>query len=93
MGGYDLYGNYYPKALDALNAEMAQCAEIDARIASQKVHQLERQMQQRSEPSDTDYQLHHLWTKIQELETRLKKYEKQNHKHRGKTFRRKHHNN
>ena len=28
MGGYDLYGNYYPRQLDAMNAEMAQCSEI-----------------------------------------------------------------
>ena len=31
-GGYDLYGNYYPNLNDAINAEMAQCNEIDNRI-------------------------------------------------------------
>ena len=29
MGGYDLYGNYYSREIDAMNAEMAQCADID----------------------------------------------------------------
>jgi len=28
-GGFDLNGKYYPNAEDALNAEMAQCNEID----------------------------------------------------------------
>ncbi len=36
MGGYDLYGNWYSRDIDALNAESAQCAEIDAGINRQE---------------------------------------------------------
>lgn len=43
-GGFDLYGNYYPREIDAINAEMAQCAEIDARIANQKLREMEAKM-------------------------------------------------
>ena len=35
-GGYDLYGNYYPNLNDAMNAEMAQCNEIDNRYNQKK---------------------------------------------------------
>lgn len=30
MGGYDLYGRYYPNEADAINAELAQMSEIDS---------------------------------------------------------------
>ena len=30
-GGYDLYGNYYPNLLNAIDAEIEQMAEIDVR--------------------------------------------------------------
>jgi len=30
-GGYDLYGNYYPNLQDAIDAEIEQMIEIDAR--------------------------------------------------------------
>lgn len=43
-GGFDLYGNYYPNANDALNAEMAQCNEIDNRINQKKINDLERKL-------------------------------------------------
>lgn len=42
MGGYDLYGQYYPKMEDAINAEMTQCNEIDIRY-------MERDMQRNSQ--------------------------------------------
>lgn len=44
MGGYDLYGNYYTRTIDALNAEDAQCARIDARIAEEKQQRLDYEM-------------------------------------------------
>ena len=53
MGGYDLYGNYYPRMVDAENAEMAQCAAIDARIALETV---EQQAQQRDDEQGHDSQ-------------------------------------
>ena len=68
-GGYDLYGNYYPNINDAMNAEMAQCNEIDNRINQRKIQELERQVQQ---PSYDEYVL---WTKIEELEQRIQQLE------------------
>ncbi len=41
MGGFDLYGNYYQRSIDAENAEMAQCAAIDADIARRHQRELE----------------------------------------------------
>lgn len=43
-GGFDLYGKYYPNADDAMNAEMAQCNEIDNRINQKKINDLERKL-------------------------------------------------
>jgi hypothetical protein len=37
---HDLYGTYYASATDALNAEMAQCAAIDASIAQRDLNRL-----------------------------------------------------
>ena len=74
--GYDLYGNYYASDRDAMNAEMAQCAEIDNRIMSKKLKDLERQMlYQHPEPRDTDEQLYYLWETIKNLEARIIKLE------------------
>lgn len=67
---YDLYGNYYASARDAHNAEMAQCAEIDARNAYEKVRNLERQMSH-IQPSQTDYEITILQQHIQNLEERI----------------------
>jgi len=36
---YDLYGTYYASERDALNAEMAQCAAIDAGIAERNARE------------------------------------------------------
>ena len=41
-GGYDLYGNYYPNLNDAMNAEMAQCNEIDNRYNQKKLKNLKQ---------------------------------------------------
>ena len=54
MGGYDLYGNYYKSSQDALNAEMAQCNEIDLRL-------------QRSEQVRQENQLYSLQHEIDQL--------------------------
>jgi hypothetical protein len=43
MGHYDLYGNSYPTRREALNAETAQCAAIDADIAYREIEQLRKQ--------------------------------------------------
>lgn len=43
-GGYDLNGRYYPNAEDAINAEMAQVAEIDARYALEATDRMQQQM-------------------------------------------------
>ena len=69
-GGYDLYGNYYPNAYDALNAEMAQCNEIDNRLNREKIDELERKLHEQQRPSN-DEEIHYLWQKIQQLEERI----------------------
>jgi len=67
MGGYDLYGNYYYKTQDALNAELAQMCEIDSNITKRKLKQ------QQSE-------IRHLHQKIMELENGLKVHTKKRNK-------------
>ncbi len=37
---HDLYGNYYPSERDAMNAEMVQCAAIDASLAARDLRLL-----------------------------------------------------
>jgi hypothetical protein len=41
---YDLYGQYYATEAAAMNAEMAQCAAIDASIAIQRQTDFERNL-------------------------------------------------
>lgn len=66
MGGYDLYGNYYPREIDALNAEMAQCAGIDAGISERnRISDFERQQQHEYD----------LMQRIEYLENRLERVE------------------
>lgn len=69
-GGYDLYGNYYPNVNDALNAEMAQCNEIDNRLNRKKMDELERKLHEQQRPSNEE-EIHYLWQKIQQLEERI----------------------
>jgi polyhydroxyalkanoate synthesis regulator phasin len=71
MGGYDLYGTYYPNINDALNAEMSQCNEIDNRLNEKKINELERKLQGQQRPFNEE-EINHLWGKIQELEERIK---------------------
>ena len=64
-GGFDLYGTYYPNANDALNAEMAQCNEIDNRSNSKKL-------------SEQDKTIKKLLDKIELLELELNKLKNDN---------------
>lgn len=65
---YDLYGTYYASARDAENAEMAQCAAIDADIANRKVAQLERQLQNRQyEQTPAEYEVARLADRLERL--------------------------
>jgi uncharacterized protein with PIN domain len=66
MGGYDLNGRWYAKEADAINAETAQMAEIDARIALTKVQNLERKSR---------YEESSILSKIRDLENRLTELE------------------
>lgn len=70
---YDLYGQYYASSRDAENAEMAQCAEIDARAAYKKVADLERQLQQQQNP------LEEIWQYCRSMEERIKLLEAKTH--------------
>ena len=74
-GGYDLYGTYYPNLNDALNAEMAQCNEIDNRFNQKKINELERQLHERQPYLSNEEEIHYLWEKIKELEKRIIKLE------------------
>lgn len=66
---YDLYGQYYSSARDAENAELAQCAEIDARHAAKEVSQL------RDEISYNQQNEQGIWQYIGMLEERIKTLE------------------
>ena len=62
---YDLYGNFYSSERDALNAELAQVAEIDARLAHEETLDIERSMYEK------DMYINDLETRIKELEDRV----------------------
>ena len=72
---YDLYGTYYASARDAENAEMAQCAAIEAGIANRKVAELERQIYRQQEPTQQDYAFHELSEYVKSLEARIEQLE------------------
>ena len=59
MGGYDLYGNYYPKTQDALDAESCQMNQIDNNINQRKIEEQE-------------YEMQFLRNRVKELEEKLK---------------------
>jgi hypothetical protein len=73
-GGYDLYGKYYANVNDALNAELAQCNEIDNRINAKKMASIERQLYEQQRPSNNE-EIQYLWEKIKDLEDRINKLE------------------
>ena len=66
MGAYDLYGTYYPNTQDALNAENAQMAEIDARHTRYEMQDLQAEV-----CSQAQY-IQSLEQRIKELEEKLK---------------------
>lgn len=70
MGGYDLYGTYYPNVNDAINAEMAQCAAIDADIAMREVNKIKAKMQH---PDPLDDEFNRIWEYIKRLEEKIDK--------------------
>lgn len=73
-GGYDLHGNYYPNKEDAINAEMAQCAEIGARHDRQEVRQVQDNMQTISQYlADYDRRIKELELKVSILEAQNKR--------------------
>lgn len=76
MGGYDLYGRYYANSNDAINAEMAQCAAIDADIAMREVDKMKRQMQHSQHPDPLSDEFSSIWEYIKNLEDRIAELEK-----------------
>lgn len=69
-GGFDLYGNYYPNINDALNAEMAQCNEIDNHYNQKKINDLEKKLHEQQRPPNEE-EIYFLWQKIEELESKI----------------------
>ena len=68
-GGYDLYGTYYQSETDALNAETAQMAQIDAGIANRKLAQQE--IEARYSDAMTDLRFAALEQRVKQLENLL----------------------
>ena len=78
MGGYDLHGRYYPNVNDAINAEMAQCAAIDADIAMREVNKMKRRLTDQSQhPDPLSDEFQNIWQHIKSIEERLGKLEVQ----------------
>ena len=71
---YDLYGVYYPTEREAIAAETAQMAEIDAARAEQKADQAMAMAESRyHENAQREYEL---WDRIISLTKRLDELEK-----------------
>ncbi len=70
MGNFDLYGNSYKTATEAMNAEMAQCAEIDLRHMRDEIKNMQRSYEH------PDKEMHDLWQYCQMLEQRIEQLEK-----------------
>ncbi len=68
---YDLYGQYYASQRDANNAEMSQCAAIDADIAYREIEQLKRQMNQQQQPSQLDEDIYYMKQHIDYLQSEV----------------------
>lgn len=71
MGGYDLYGRYYPNINDAYAAEMSQCNEIDNRFNQKKIDDLEKRLYEQQQSASNEEEIHYLWEKIKELEDKI----------------------
>lgn len=69
---YDLYGTYYSSARDAENAEMAQCAAINADIAMREMKSIKNQMLQSEGYKE---EIHYMQQHIQSLEERIARLE------------------
>lgn len=72
MGGYDLNGRYYKNVEDAINAEEAQCAAIDAQHARRQSYENSRDLQ-RNEQLYSQY-IEDLYREIEYLKQPLKRY-------------------
>lgn len=75
MGGYDLYGRYYGKIEDAINAEMAQCNEIDLRYQIEEINEIKRkehykELYKDKEIEDLKEYISHLEERLQKLENK-----------------------
>ena len=75
MGGYDLHGRYYPNVNDAINAEMAECAAIDADIAMREVNKMKKRLTEHSQHPDPLLEFQNIWQHIKSIEERLDKLE------------------
>ncbi|MGE9312865.1 hypothetical protein ACLOAU_14550 [Niabella sp. CJ426] len=69
---YDLYGNHYTSARDAENAEMAQCAAIDADIANRRIKDLEKQLHENGVQQE-----HELYQKVEYLMFKVERLEEE----------------
>jgi seryl-tRNA synthetase len=74
MGGYDLYGNYYSSSRDALNAETAQMAEIDASHARREIEDIQRRQYETKSQLGVD--VDNLIKDVTEIKKRLAEIEK-----------------
>ena len=70
MGGYDLYGQYYPNINDAINAEMAQCNEIDNMHNQKAISDMRRQLSQQKPYSEQE-EIYRLTEAVKELSKRI----------------------
>ena len=81
MGHYDLYGNSYRTATEAMNAEMAQCAEIDARLADERISKLESQQRNEYQSEqwieyERDQKIDYLMGEVEYLRKKVDELEK-----------------
>ena len=77
MGYYDLYGNSYKTSQEALNAEMTQCAEIDARAADERISKLEEQQENKYEVDQRDKKIDYLIEEVAFLRKEVEELKKQ----------------
>lgn len=71
-GGFDLNGRYYPNADDALNAEIAQCNEIDNRHNQRRLDSYQKDLQ-RNEQMYSQY-IEEIYSQMQLLQEPLRRY-------------------
>lgn len=81
MGHYDLYGNSYKTAIEAMNAELIQCAEYEARLADNRISKLESQQRNEYEAEqrreyERDQKIDYLMKEIECLREKVSELEK-----------------